>query len=83
MARKPLDLRYFVAGSDGYELVQASRERIIEECLGFEGVSFSEEIGRSEWDSEFLSTPQILYASLDAYFAFLIGKDIRAWNFRR
>ncbi|KAF7806812.1 exonuclease mut-7-like protein [Senna tora] len=81
MRRKPLDLRRFAEGSDGGKLVQASRERIVEECLGFRGVRFSEEIGRSDWDREVLSSRQILQASIDPYFAFLIGKDIRAWDF--
>ncbi|KAF7806809.1 exonuclease mut-7-like protein [Senna tora] len=76
MRRKPLDLRNFVVGWDGGELVQASRERIVEECLGFRGVTFSEEIGRSEWNTEILSSRQILQASIDPYGQFHVGEDL-------
>lgn len=79
----PLDLRKFVAASDGGDLSTANRERIIREWLGFEDVTFSEEVSRSYWGSKALCYDQILQASQDAFCAFLIGRNIRAWEIPR
>ncbi|KAH7844795.1 hypothetical protein Vadar_031762 [Vaccinium darrowii] len=81
MVCNPLDLRlHAVSKYDGSRLpAMASREWIVRECLGFD-VDFEMWIGRSEWDDYELDDDQILYASVDAYCSFLIGKDLRAWE---
>ncbi|KAI8561868.1 hypothetical protein RHMOL_Rhmol04G0375300 [Rhododendron molle] len=82
MARKPVNLsRHAVSRHDGRRLdARASRETIVRECLGFD-VDFNTRIGRSDWEKYELDDEQILYAAVDAYCSFLIGKDLRAWEF--
>ncbi|KAG5555328.1 hypothetical protein RHGRI_012760 [Rhododendron griersonianum] len=78
--RGPLDLRHYAASRyDGRRLHTESRETIVRECLGLD-VDFNEWVGRSEWAEYYLHDHQVLYASVDAYCSFLIGKDLRAWE---
>jgi ribonuclease D len=55
-------------------------DEIVEKCLGFE-VEQSGEIGSSDWDDKVLSDEQVVYASVDAYCAFRIGKNVKAWKY--
>jgi hypothetical protein len=72
------DMRLFVNSvKTGKPLSQASREKIIEEYLGFSGVSFHSEISRSNWADRQLNKAQIMEARVDAYASFLIGKKAR------
>lgn len=78
---KLLDLRRYVESKDGESLARASVERIVEECLGFEGVRLERDISMSDWDDEDLSDEQVLQAFVDAYVPFEIGRNLRAWSF--
>ncbi|KAL7178328.1 hypothetical protein ACSBR2_031475 [Camellia fascicularis] len=81
MFREPLDLRQHAFSKvNGRSLEQASRETIVEEYLGYRGVRFDDQIGRSEWDNKDLSSMQVLQACVDSYISFLIGKDLKAWE---
>ncbi|KAI4344764.1 hypothetical protein L6164_011955 [Bauhinia variegata] len=80
MVKNPLDLRLSVESQDDeIDLTSASVEKIVKECLGFDGVSLRREISMSDWDDEVLSNDQVLQACLDAHCAFEIGKNIKAW----
>ncbi|XP_058211877.1 uncharacterized protein LOC131324071 [Rhododendron vialii] len=81
MARDPADLtRHAVSRHDRRRLeARESRKTIVRECLGVD-VDFNERVGRSEWEKYKLDNEQILYAAVDAYCSFLIGKDLRAWE---
>lgn len=83
--RDPLDLRHYAEALDEVDdegLARASVPEIVEKCLGFDVKDeLSGEIGRSDWNDEDLSREQVVYASVDAYCAFLIGKNIKAWRF--
>lgn len=81
MLRDPLDMRKYAQTDDGESLETASIERIVEEHLGIPGVPFSREISMSDWGDVNLSHEQVLQVTLDAHYAFEIGKDIRAWTF--
>ncbi|PNX57857.1 werner syndrome ATP-dependent helicase, partial [Trifolium pratense] len=61
-------------------LARASVDEIVEKCLGYE-IEQSGEIARSYWDNKVLSNEQVVYASVDAYCAFRIGKNVRAWKY--
>lgn len=81
--RDPLDLRLHaeVLDEDDDDLARASVPEIVEKCLGYEVEDeLRSEIGRSDWDDEDLSDKQVVYASVDAYCAFRIGKNIKAWR---
>ncbi|PNX82230.1 polynucleotidyl transferase ribonuclease H-like superfamily protein [Trifolium pratense] len=87
MYRDPLDLRLYAEAEaedddDDEDLARASVDEIVEKCLGYE-IEQSGEIGRSDWDDEVLSDEQVVYASVDAYCAFRIGKNVKAWRFTR
>ncbi|KAK4257878.1 hypothetical protein QN277_007409 [Acacia crassicarpa] len=53
----------------------------VEEYLGIPGVPISQKICMSVWRDEYLNYEQVLQVTLDAHFAFVIGGDIRAWEF--
>jgi hypothetical protein len=83
MYRDPLDLRLYAAAEDEDDdenLARASVDEIVEKCLGYE-VEQSGEIARSDWDDKILSDEQVVYASVDAYCAFQIGKNVKAWKY--
>ncbi|CAH9127585.1 unnamed protein product [Cuscuta epithymum] len=75
-----LDLRRYVETDDGERLHTESVEKIVRECLGFEGVCLDQAISRSRWDAHFLSWDQVLQATVKAYVAFQIGKNEHAWR---
>ncbi|KAJ9181781.1 hypothetical protein P3X46_005839 [Hevea brasiliensis] len=75
-----LDLRKYVLTDDGESLDRASVERIVKECLGYEGVRLEKHISMSDWGDEDLSYGQILQACVDSYVAFEIGKKLHAWK---
>lgn len=83
--RDPLDLRHYAEAldeDDDEDLARSSVPLIVEKCLGYDVEDeLSGEIGRSNWNDEDLSHKQVVYASVDAYCAFLIGKNIKAWRF--
>lgn len=76
----PIDLRHYAETEDGGDLSGASVSEIIEGCLGYD-VEQSREISMSDWDEEFLSREQVMYACVDAHCAFLMGKNCRVWKF--
>lgn len=65
---------------DNEDLAIAAVHEIIEKCLGFK-VKRGSEISQSDWDEEDLSDEQVVYASVNANCAFLIGKNFKAWKF--
>ncbi|TKY72478.1 DNA repair endonuclease [Spatholobus suberectus] len=68
------------SGDDnGESLARASVDEIVGKCLGFR-VEQRREISVSEWYDDYLSDDQVAYATVDAYCAFLIGRNIRAWQ---
>ncbi|XP_054820540.1 uncharacterized protein LOC129319481 [Prosopis cineraria] len=80
MLKDPLDIREYVETDDGESLHRASVEEIVRECLGIDGVRVRPEISMSDWDVMYLSSEQVLQATLDAHCAFMIGKNIGAWR---
>jgi hypothetical protein len=82
MYKDPVDLRHYAQAEyddeDG-DLARASVEEIVEKCLGYE-IEQSGEIAISDWDDKVLSGKQVVYASVDAYCAFRIGKNVKAWS---
>jgi len=79
MWRNPLDLRYFAETENDEDLVQDSVEKIVEKCLGYK-VEQRREISVSDWDRKYLSNDQVAYATVDAYCAFLVGRNSRVWS---
>ncbi|KAJ1414317.1 Ribonuclease H-like superfamily [Sesbania bispinosa] len=80
MSKNPLDLRLHAVTDDYDEdLACASVPEIVEKCLGYE-VEQRSEISMSNWSKERLSDDQVVYACVDAHCAFLIGRNIRAWE---
>ncbi|XP_027338270.1 exonuclease mut-7 homolog [Abrus precatorius] len=79
MLKDPLDLRLYAETEDDEDLTRASVEEIAEKCLGFE-VEQRREISTSYWYEQCLSDDQVVYAAVDAYCAFLLGRNIRAWE---
>ncbi|KAF5738777.1 hypothetical protein HS088_TW13G01678 [Tripterygium wilfordii] len=75
-----LDLRKHVKTDFGESLAGASVEKIVKEFLGFDGVRLDREISMSYWNAYELTHKQVLQACVDAHVAFLIGKNIRAWE---
>ncbi|GAU27015.1 hypothetical protein TSUD_313770 [Trifolium subterraneum] len=61
------------------DLAGASVDEIVEKCVGYE-VEQRREMSMSDWSDEDLSEEQVSYACVDAYCAFLMGKNIRAWE---
>lgn len=77
----PLDLRLHAETEDNEDLAQASVEEIVDKCLGFE-VEQRGDISVSDWDRN-LTDDQVSYATVDAYCAFLIGRNSRVWELYR
>ncbi|KAK7332668.1 hypothetical protein VNO80_29423 [Phaseolus coccineus] len=82
MCRDPLDLRYYAETENDDDLIQDSVEEIVEKCLGYE-VEQRKDISMSGWYKKYLSNDQVVYATVDAYCAFLVGKNSRVWNVQR
>ncbi|RHN73040.1 putative DNA helicase [Medicago truncatula] len=78
MWKNPQDLRNYEF--NGEALSRLSMDEIVRKCLGFK-VDQSIEVGRSNWNQENLYAHQVAYASIDAYFAFLIGICFQAWRY--
>jgi hypothetical protein len=75
----PIDLRYYTEDLCDEDLAGASVDEIVEKCVGYE-VEQKREISMSDWCDEYLSDEQVSYACVDAYCAFLMGKNISAWE---
>ncbi|CAJ1963135.1 unnamed protein product [Sphenostylis stenocarpa] len=80
MVTDPLDLKRYAENDHGQILDQESVNEIVAESVGLE-VDQRSEISTSDWDREELEHDQIVYAAVDAYCAFLFGKNIGAWRF--
>ncbi|KAG7573368.1 Ribonuclease H-like superfamily [Arabidopsis suecica] len=63
-------------------LWKCSFERIVEECLGHQGVRKDEEIRRSNWGARSLSDDQIVQASHDVFVCCKLGVKERVWKMR-
>ncbi|XP_012569525.1 uncharacterized protein [Cicer arietinum] len=79
MRNYPLDLRMYGERLCGENLARASVKKIVKKCLGYE-VEQSREISMSDWSQKDLNKDQVVYACVDAYCAFLMGKNLRAWK---
>ncbi|KAK7329585.1 hypothetical protein VNO77_23755 [Canavalia gladiata] len=82
MWKDPLDLRLYAETEDVENLARASVDEIVEKCLGYE-VKQRRDISMSDWDYRYLTEEQVVYATIDAYCAFLIGRNIKAWELNR
>lgn len=51
-----------------------------EMILGFHGVEKPVETGRSNWNEYWLSEDQVMYACLDAFLSFSMGKSLKVWK---
>ncbi|GAU19488.1 hypothetical protein TSUD_77320 [Trifolium subterraneum] len=69
----PVDVRYIEAGFEN-----CSVEEMIQKFLGC-NVELKEEIKTSDWSVQNLSNDQVLYACVECYCAFFIGKNLRSW----
>ncbi|CAL9235259.1 unnamed protein product [Arabidopsis halleri] len=64
-------------------LWKCSFERIVEECLGHQGVRKDDEIGsRSNWGARSLSDDQIIQASHDVFVCCKLGVKESVWKMR-
>ncbi|KAF9594355.1 hypothetical protein IFM89_030484 [Coptis chinensis] len=77
LGSEPIDLRYKVADRFGeYELQRASMESLVGRFFGYHGVGKDPNVARSEWDADWLDDEQVLYASVDAFVSFQMGKEM-------
>lgn len=74
-----IDVRHVAAEKRGIG-VQVSMERLAEMILGMYGLDKPEEIGRSNWNVSLLSHKQVVYACVDAFVSFCLGRDLDAWD---
>lgn len=74
-----VDIRHVAAEWRGLRL-QISMERMAELILGINGVKKPSETGRSDWNVYWLSEEQVMYACLDAFLSFSMGKTQKVWN---
>ncbi|XP_010268098.1 PREDICTED: Werner Syndrome-like exonuclease [Nelumbo nucifera] len=77
-----VDLRHVAAKRMGCSK-RVSMEKLASIVLGADGMKKAKWIGRSAWDSFWLSEEQVLYACLDAFLSFEMGKSLRVWNWNR
>ncbi|KAJ0242473.1 Polynucleotidyl transferase [Hirschfeldia incana] len=75
-----LDVRKYLADSDGRSLRGRSFGKIVEECMGLEGVRLDPRISKSDWSVGYLSNEQLIQASVDAYVSCKLGVDARLWQ---
>ncbi|XP_006407333.2 Werner Syndrome-like exonuclease [Eutrema salsugineum] len=75
-----LDVKDYVRDSAGRSLSRRSFEEIVEECMGYPGVTVVQEISMSDWGVDYLSLDQVLLASVDAYVSFKLGVRARLWQ---
>ncbi|CAH8264886.1 unnamed protein product [Arabidopsis lyrata] len=88
-----LDIRHYLAtwlrnssfeqGRGGFTCLPSGPalfEKIVEECLGHEGVRKDKEICRSNWGARSLSHDQIVQASHDVYVFCKLGVKERLWK---
>ncbi|WOH15837.1 hypothetical protein DCAR_0935383 [Daucus carota subsp. sativus] len=77
-----VDARYVAAERRNIS-VRVSMERLAEMILGMSGLDKPEEIGRSNWNVSLLSHKQVVYACVDAFVSFCLGRDLDAWDWNR
>lgn len=77
-----IDVRHVAAEKRGIS-AQVSMERLAEMILGMYGLDKPEEIGRSNWNVSLLSHKQVVYACVDAFVSFCLGRDLDAWDWNR
>lgn len=77
-----IDVRHVAADKRNVSL-QVSMERLAEIILGMYGLDKPEEIGRSNWNVTLLSHKQVVYACVDAFVSFCLGRDLDAWDWNR
>ncbi|KAK1387468.1 3'-5' exonuclease domain-containing protein [Heracleum sosnowskyi] len=77
-----IDVRHVAAEKRGIAS-QVSMERLAEMILGMDGLDKPEEIGRSNWNVSLLSHKQVVYACVDAFVSFCLGRDLDAWDWNR
>ncbi|KAJ4886416.1 hypothetical protein Rs2_26164 [Raphanus sativus] len=75
-----LDVRKYLANQEGRSLRGRSFEKIVEECMGLEGVRLDRKISKSDWSVGYLSDEQLIQASVDAYVSFELGVHNRLWQ---
>ncbi|EFH61161.1 hypothetical protein ARALYDRAFT_478600 [Arabidopsis lyrata subsp. lyrata] len=75
-----LDIRQYVNDSWGRSMRRCSFAEIVEECMGYQGVTLDPEISMSDWTVYDLDLDQILQASLDAYVCHQLGVWARLWE---
>ncbi|KAJ4836086.1 hypothetical protein Tsubulata_029653 [Turnera subulata] len=77
--QKLIDLRDVAEAELGIDR-QVSMEGFAVEVLEYHGVVKDEWVGRGNWAARWLSEEQMKYACVDAAVSFLIGKELKAWN---
>ncbi|KAL5700813.1 hypothetical protein ACHQM5_026220 [Ranunculus cassubicifolius] len=81
LGKDAIDLRYIAAERyDDRSLKSASMEGLVSRVLRFDGVKKDNDVGRSNWDVYWLTEEQVLYAAVDAYVSFQMGKEMSVWN---
>ncbi|GMJ12308.1 hypothetical protein like AT3G12460 [Hibiscus trionum] len=73
-----VDAREVAAERNGLS-TQMSMEKLAEIILGAGDVKKPKKIGRGAWDTHRLSSEQV-YACVDAYVSFELGKALKVWN---
>ncbi|ESQ47348.1 hypothetical protein EUTSA_v10028212mg [Eutrema salsugineum] len=75
-----LDVKRYVIDSECKSLRGRSFEKIVETCMGYQGVRLDRQISKSDWSVDNLCLGQILQASLDAFVCFKLGVSARLWE---
>ncbi|PIA61005.1 hypothetical protein AQUCO_00300494v1 [Aquilegia coerulea] len=75
LSSTPKDLRYFVADRfNEPDLRGASMETLVSRFFGYNGVKKDLAIATSNWNAYWLTDEQVLYAGVDAFVSFQMGK---------
>ncbi|PIA61007.1 hypothetical protein AQUCO_00300495v1 [Aquilegia coerulea] len=75
LSSTPKDLRYSVADRyDEPELRGASMETLVSRFFGYDGLRKDPNVSMSNWNADWLTDEQVLYAAVDAYVSFQMGK---------
>ncbi|KAF5189908.1 Polynucleotidyl transferase ribonuclease h-like superfamily protein, partial [Thalictrum thalictroides] len=75
LSSDPKDLRYSIADRfDDPDLERASMETLVSRFFGYDGLKKDSDVAKSDWNVECLTDKQVLYAAVDAYVSFQMGK---------